>query len=89
MSMVTSTPLTDAAGYEAEAETVGVAEPDDGPHFGGVEEENLCVAGCYVIVDTGTSGQCSGAILRWSKIAGSLLRRPPRGEDLCTGRRLV
>eukprot|EP00752_Nemacystus_decipiens_P012260 g10867.t1 len=56
MSMVTSAPLTDAAGSESEGGTVDVETPDDGPHFGGVEEDNLCAAGCYAIVDTGTSG---------------------------------
>lgn len=63
MGMVTSTPLTDAPGGEGEGEAVGVEEPQDSPTFGGAEEDNLCAAGCYAIVDTGTSGECPGCIL--------------------------
>eukprot|EP00903_Cladosiphon_okamuranus_P014763 g13680.t1 len=56
MGMISSAPLTDAPGDEGEGEAVGVEESQDGPSFGGSEENNLCAAGCYAIVDTGTSG---------------------------------
>lgn len=84
MSMVTSTPLTDAAGSDAEGETVGLEEPEDGPQFGGAEEDNLCAAGCYAIVDTGTSGDCPRAVVRLcTKSPGRLY--PIRDKDICTG----